>query len=74
MNAPETTVAIIASSTTSRRQRIQRLGRVLRPHKNKTQATIYSLYCTNTEEKNLQAEAAELEGKVKVTWKETKTK
>jgi superfamily II DNA or RNA helicase len=74
MNAPETTVAIIASSTTSRRQRIQRLGRVLRPHKNKTQATIYSLYCTSSEEKNLRGEATELEGKVKVTWKETKTK
>jgi superfamily II DNA or RNA helicase len=74
MNAPETTIAIIASSTTSRRQRIQRLGRVLRPHKNKTQATIYSLYCTSSEEKNLRAEATELEGKVKVTWKETKTK
>ena len=31
MNAPETSVAIIASSTSSSRQRIQRLGRVLRP-------------------------------------------
>lgn len=74
MNAPETTIAIIASSTTSRRQRIQRLGRVLRPHKNKTQAIIYSLYCTKSEEKSLQTEATELEGKVNVTWKETKTK
>jgi superfamily II DNA or RNA helicase len=74
MNAPETTIAIIASSTTSRRQRIQRLGRVLRPHKNKTQATIYSLYCTKSEEKNLRTEATELEGKVKVAWKDTKVK
>jgi superfamily II DNA or RNA helicase len=74
MNAPETTIAIIASSTTSRRQRIQRLGRVLRPHKNKNQATIYSLYCTSSEEKALQSEALELQGKVKVSWKETKGK
>jgi superfamily II DNA or RNA helicase len=74
MNAPETAIAIIASSTTSRRQRIQRLGRVLRPHKNKTHAIIYSLYCTPSEEKTLQAEAIELQGKVKVSWKETKGK
>src|SRR5207245_1290376 len=40
MNAPETTVAVIASSTSSARQRIQRLGRVLRPAPGKTHATI----------------------------------
>ena len=72
MNAPETTVAIIASSTTSPRQRIQRLGRVLRPYKNKDRATIYSLFCTDSEEETLKREADRLKGMVRVTWMETK--
>lgn len=67
MNAPETTVAIIASSTTSTRQRIQRLGRVLRPHGKKTKATIYSLYCTESEELILKEEAA-ANPRIQVSW------
>ena len=71
MNAPETTVAIIASSTSSTRQRIQRLGRVLRPHGNKTKAIIYSLYCTESEELALKEEATN-NPQAQVRWMERK--
>lgn len=71
MNAPETSVAIIASSTSSTRQRIQRLGRVLRPHGSKTKATIYSLYCTENEELVLKEEAT-ANPKIPVRWIERK--
>ena len=43
LNIPEVQVAIIASSTSSTRQRIQRLGRVLRHHANKDKASVYTL-------------------------------
>ena len=68
MNVPETTVAIIASSTASFRQRIQRLGRVLRPVKDKDKALIYTLYATDQERARLDREAADLEGVARVEW------
>jgi superfamily II DNA or RNA helicase len=58
MNVPETTVAIIASSTASHRQRIQRLGRVLRPARGKDHAIIYTLFATEQEQKRLANEEA----------------
>lgn len=67
-NVPETEVGIIAASTATRRQRIQRLGRVLRPVKGKGGATIYSLVATDPEIKRLREEEAELEGVAEVTW------
>jgi superfamily II DNA or RNA helicase len=67
-NVPETEVGIIAASTATRRQRIQRLGRVLRPVKGKGNATIYSLVATDPEIKRLKEEEAELEGVADVTW------
>ena len=68
MNVPETTVAVIASSTASSRQRIQRLGRVLRPVGNKDRALIYTLYATDPERARLDREAADLEGVASVEW------
>jgi len=68
LNVPETKIAIIASATASHRQRIQRLGRVLRPHKGKTAATIYTLYVTEQEEQRLIHEAREFEDIASVTW------
>ena len=68
MNVPETTLAIIASSTASQRQRIQRLGRVLRPAKGKDKALIYTLYATDQERGRLDKEAAHLEGVAGVAW------
>lgn len=67
-NVPETLVAVIASSTSSQRQRIQRLGRVLRPSDGKTVASVYTLYTTDTEEKRLREEEALLEGVATVRW------
>lgn len=67
-NVPETMVAVIASSTSSQRQRIQRLGRVLRPANGKTIAIVYTLYATDLEEKRLKAEEGVLEGVAKVSW------
>ena len=68
MNVPETEVAVIASSTASTRQRIQRLGRVLRPSKGKSSAIIYTLFATAPEERRLVAEENELQGVSNVSW------
>jgi superfamily II DNA or RNA helicase len=68
MNVPETTIAVIASSTASRRQRIQRLGRVLRPAPGKNKAIIYTLFATEQERKRLENEAATLQGVADVVW------
>ena len=69
INIPETQVAIIASGTASTRQRIQRLGRVLRPAPGKTAAVVYTLYATISEEQRLVREARELESARRVTWR-----
>lgn len=67
-NVPETEIGIIAASTATRRQRIQRLGRVLRPVKDKANAVIYSLVATEPEIDRLRKEEEELEGVADVTW------
>lgn len=70
MNVPETSVAVVASSTASERQRIQRLGRILRPAKCKTAATVYTIFATNEEHDRLAAEAEKLSGIAATTWHE----
>jgi superfamily II DNA or RNA helicase len=72
MNVPETSVAVIASSTASNRQRIQRLGRILRPAKGKDFATVYTIYATDEERKRLLKEASDLEEVTSVTWHESR--
>ncbi len=67
-NVPETEVGIIAASTATLRQRIQRLGRVVRPAKGKTGALIYTLVATGPEIQRLQVEEERLEGVATVTW------
>lgn len=67
-NVPETEIGIIAASTATRRQRIQRLGRILRPVAGKATAVIYSLVATEPEVKRLRMEEKELEGVAEVTW------
>lgn len=67
-NVPETEIGIIAASTATRRQRIQRLGRVLRPAKGKDTARIYTLVATKAEIGRLKAEENELEGVASVSW------
>lgn len=67
-NIPEACLAVVASSTSSQRQRIQRLGRVLRPAEGKNVAHVYTLYATLSEEKRLQVEEEQLLGIATVTW------
>lgn len=67
-NVPEAQIGIIAASTATRRQRIQRLGRVLRPSKEKERAIIYTLVATGPEIARLKEEEAEMEGVAEVSW------
>jgi superfamily II DNA or RNA helicase len=68
LNVPETEVAIISSATSSDRQRIQRLGRVLRPSKGKNSATVYTLFATEIEKKRLQDEAELMPDLINTRW------
>lgn len=67
-NVPETQLGIIAASTATRRQRIQRLGRIVRPAEGKDGATIYTLVATNPEISRLKHEEEDLEGVALVRW------
>ena len=68
LDVPDVGVAVIASSSASTRQRIQRVGRVLRRAKDKEYATVYTLYASDTEEGRLVAESQDLGQIVKVDW------
>ena len=67
-NIPETCLAIVAAATASQRQRIQRLGRVLRPSPGKDKAVIYTLFATEVERRRLLEEQTSLEEFVSVNW------
>ena len=67
-NVPETDVAIVASSTGSLRQRVQRLGRVLRPAPGKPRAKIYTIYVSKPEEDRLVNEARTFAEAGEITW------
>ena len=67
-NVPEASVAVIASATASSRQRIQRMGRVLRPAAGKERALIYTIYATSDEEQRLARESRSLVGADSITW------
>ena len=69
LNVPNTEVAVVASGTGSRRQRVQRLGRVLRPSSGKERAVIYTLFTTEVERDRLMAEAVHLDGVASVEWR-----
>lgn len=68
VNIPEVEVAVIAAATASDRQRIQRLGRVLRPSPGKGSAYVYTLFATDAEEERLQRESTDLEGIAVTQW------
>jgi superfamily II DNA or RNA helicase len=67
-NVPEARVAIIASSTASPRQRIQRLGRILRPARGKQRAMVYTIYATDPEEQRLAREAESMREIAELSW------
>jgi len=68
ISVPDASIAIIIASTSSTRQRIQRLGRVLRPAIGKDYATIYTIYSSPPEEERLRNEALKLIGAESVQW------
>lgn len=68
INIPEVRVAIIAAASASNRQRIQRLGRVLRPSAGKSVAEVYTIYATDSDEERLVNEAETLRGVAEVDW------
>lgn len=67
-NVPETEVGIIAASTATRRQRIQRLGRILRPAAGKNGAVVYTLVATGPEVGRLKEEEEDISDIATVTW------
>ncbi len=71
VNVPDASIAVIASSTASTRQRIQRLGRVLRPADGKASATVYTLYATESEQTRLLEEAGTLGDISQISWQQS---
>ncbi len=71
LDVPQAEFGVISASTASIRQRIQRLGRVLRPHPDKKAATIVTMYVLPSEAETLRIESEKLEGIAKVRWFET---
>lgn len=67
-NVPEAEVGIIAASTATRRQRIQRLGRILRPSPGKDGAVVYTLVCTDPEVQRLKEEEQDLMDVAEIEW------
>jgi superfamily II DNA or RNA helicase len=68
INVPDASLAVIVASTASTRQRIQRLGRVLRPSAGKSQADIFTIYVSEPEAERLRQEESGLEGVDAVKW------
>jgi superfamily II DNA or RNA helicase len=68
INVPDASMAVIVASTASTRQRIQRLGRVLRPSRGKERAQIFTIYASEPEAERLRQEEDGLEGVDVVDW------
>ena len=73
INVPEASVAVVASSTASHRQRIQRLGRILRTSEGKDASSIYTIFATNEEQRRLRREEEDLAEITRVSWLQWKT-
>ncbi len=68
LDVPEAEVGVIAASTRSLRQRIQRMGRILRKAEGKDFATVCTVYATDDEERDLREEAGRLRDVAQVRW------
>jgi superfamily II DNA or RNA helicase len=53
LDVPSVNIGVIVSSSSSIRQKIQRLGRILRIHPNKKKSVVFNIYVRNTTERNL---------------------
>ncbi len=72
INIPEVRLAVVSSATASNRQRVQRLGRVLRPAPGKGHAIVYTIFATRPERERLALEASRLAGVLTVSWRKAK--
>jgi superfamily II DNA or RNA helicase len=68
LNVPEAQIGIMAASTKSIRQRIQRLGRVIRRSPGKETSIVCTLYATDGEEAQLRTEVEDLSEIVSSEW------
>ncbi|AEI13359.1 DEAD/DEAH box helicase [Cellulomonas gilvus] len=68
LDVPNATFGLVCASSASTRQRVQRLGRLLRPSPGKTVAEVATIFATQTERDRLAAEERRLEGLADVTW------
>jgi superfamily II DNA or RNA helicase len=68
-NVPEARIALIGAGTSSKRQRIQRMGRVLRSMTGKENAEVITIYATDVEEARLAQESQNLRDIVQINWK-----
>jgi len=71
-NVPEAEIAVIAAGTSTRRQRIQRIGRVLRSMLGKERGVVVTLYATDAEETRLQSEFGEMKTGISIEWSAVK--
>jgi superfamily II DNA or RNA helicase len=72
LNVPDAEIAIIGASTRSTRQRIQRLGRVVRPSPDKDTALVCTLHATQPERDSLLEEEQRLDDVAEIRWFEVK--
>jgi len=70
IDVPEAECAVLVASTSSHRQRVQRLGRVLRTHEDKDLAQIFTIYVTDQEQGRLLTETSDLSEVASVRWME----
>ena len=68
VDIPDANVAIIVAYTSSLRQRVQRLGRVIRKHPEKDFASIYTFYSTQKESSALIEEMENFESIANTKW------
>jgi superfamily II DNA or RNA helicase len=68
-NVPEARIALIGAGTASKRQRIQRMGRVLRSMTGKENAEVITIYATDVEEARLAQEAQSFKDIIAIEWK-----
>jgi superfamily II DNA or RNA helicase len=68
VDIPDANVAIVVASTSSLRQRVQRIGRVIRKHPSKEFATIYTFYGSPKESTTLIDEMNRLDSIAPTKW------
>jgi superfamily II DNA or RNA helicase len=68
LNVPDASIAMLVASSRSTRQRIQRLGRVLRASNPQKTATVITLYATEAEQRQLEKEAKHLGEVARIRW------